>query len=187
MFKLKVKLYGESWKLKRISLTDEQKILWERIASKMKQPLYEVMIDPFFYHLLNDDVVKSIDDIEGEIWEGLLNVPKNQIEIWFKNKKVQKLKVDDLDNDLLLFPVFNIYKNNLTQNTKSGTYVIQKGIGLVGIYETTLTNFYIEDLQFELVNIDGLTILQYLRYKDKLLDVKKSDILITYQNTYIIN
>ena len=187
MDKLKINLFRESWKLKKISASEKQILSWEKISIKMKKPLNEVLTDPFFYHLLNDDDIKSIDDIDGEIWDGMLNTSKNQIELWFKNKKLKKLKIDDLNEELLLFLLYKISLIKIPQKKEKGIYVIQKGVGLVGSYQTYIDNFKIDNLEFQLVNVDGLTILQNLKYDDKILDFKKSDILITYQNSYVIN
>lgn len=186
MSKLKINLYGESWKLKKISASEKQILSWEKISLKMKKPLNEVLTDPFFYHFLNDDNIKSIDDIDGEIWEGMLNTSKNQIELWYKNKKLKKLKIDDLNEELLLFPLYNVKQNKLTNN-ENGIYIIEKGVGMVGSYHTNTDNFNIDNLEFQLVNIDYLTVLHNFKYKGKLLDFIKSDILITYQNAYVIN
>lgn len=183
MSKLKINLFGECWKLKKISGSVEQMLSWENISLKMNQPLIEALIDPFFYHLLNDEKIKSIDDIPGEISEGMLNTYKNQIEIWYKNKKVQKLKIDDLKPELLLFPLYNIKLNKAT-NKENGIYIIEKGIGMVGSYETNITDFFIENLEFILLEANGITVLQNFKYQDQLLTFKKKDILITYQNGY---
>jgi hypothetical protein len=181
-YKLKINLYGEAWKFKQVLLTEEQKIRFESIAKKMKQPLEGVLTDPYFYHILKSKTIKSIENLPGNSIEGLLNTPKNQIEIWYKNKKVQKLKINDLREELLLFPLYNAAFTDITTYSGSGLYIEQKGIGLVGSYEIQVDNFNIDDLEFQLLKRNGITLLHHLKYLNQPLINKKSDTLITFQN-----
>lgn len=186
--KLKINLFGEAWKLKRVLLSEAQKITFESIAKRMKQPLEEIIIDPYFYHILKSKTIKSIENLPGNSIEGLLNTPKNQIEIWFKNKKVQKLKINDLREELLLFPLYNTSITKITANNESGLHIEQKGIGLVSSYEIQVDDFNIDDLEFQLLERNEITLLQDLKYQNQTLINKKSDTLITFQNGFeIIN
>lgn len=185
LHKLKINLFGESLKIKKIVASKEQILSWEKIALKMKQPLIAVITDPFFYHYLNDDNIRSIDDLKGETWEGLINTSKNQIEIWYKNKKVQKLKIDNLKPELLLFPIYNVKQNKITNNEKA-IYIIEKAIGKIGTFEIKIDDFLLDNLEFELLDINGVTILQSFNYKHQIINFKNNDILITHQNSYII-
>lgn len=181
--KLKVNLYGESYKLKSISLSDEQRNGFEIITNHLKLQLCQALIDPYFYFLLKDKNVQSIDDLKVKTWEGLLNTPKNQIEIWYKNKKVQKLKFDDLTVNQLLFP---LYKTSLesTFRQESGIYIEQKAIGLVNCLEINCNDFNIDDLEFQLLVINENLVLEKLRYRNQLLTSKKNETLVTFQNGY---
>ena len=183
--KLKINIFGESFKLKHISLSDDQKRDFEIIGSNLKLPLCKALIDPYFYFLLKDKKFQSIDDLEGTTWEGLLNTPKNHIEIWFKNKKIQKLKFDDLIENQLLFPLYRTFFEGTFQQ-KSGIYIEQKAIGLVNSLEIKSDDFNIDDLEFQLLEINESLILENLKYNNQLLISKKKDTLITFQNGYTI-
>lgn len=184
--KLKINLLGEAWKLKQLVFSEELFQTFEEVAVRMKQPLTEVLIDPFFYHYLKNKTIQSIDDLVGNSVEGLINSPKNQIEIWYKNKKVQKLKINDLMEELLLFPLYNttIQKTNL--NLDNGIYIEQKEIGLIGSFEIYTDNFIIDDLEFQLLQTNEQTILEKLVYKKQVLVCKRKDSLITFQNCFEI-
>lgn len=184
--KLKIKLFGEAYKLKRIELAEELLQKMDETAYRMNQPLIEVLLDPFFYHYLKNNNIRSIDDIPGNTWEGLLNTPKNQIEIWFKNKKVKKLKLHELLNELLLFPLYNVNIQTTNPFIEKGIYVEQKEIGLIGTYEINLENFNIDELEFKLLQINELIIFEKFQYKHQLLYNTKKDTLITFQHCFEI-
>ena len=185
--KLKINLLGEAWKLKQLVFSNELLHTFEEVATRMKQPLTEVLIDPFFYHYLKNKVIQSIDDLQGNTIEGLINSPKNQIEIWYKNKKVQKLKINDLKEELLLFSLYNTKTQKTNLNLENGIYIEQKEIGLIGSFEIYTDNFIIDDLEFQLVQTNEQTILEKLVYKNKVLVCKKKDSLITFQNCFEIS
>lgn len=178
--KLKINLFGESWKLKKICPNEEQINCFEVVAQRMKLPLALALADPYFYYLLKDDTIQSIDDIAGKVWSGLLNTPKNQIEIWFRNYKIQKIKINDLLQELLLFPLYNteILENTLEQ--EKGIFFVQKEIGLIGKYDMMIVDFRIDDLIFQLSNNN----LHNITYKGQNFKLIKSDTLLTYQNSY---
>jgi hypothetical protein len=184
--KLKINLLGEAWKLKQLVLSAELLHTFKEVAMRMKQPLTEALIDPFFYYYLKNKSIQSIDDLQGNCLEGLINSPKNQIEIWYKNKKVQKLKINDLKEELLLFPLYNttIQKTNL--KLEKGIYIEQKEIGLIGSFEIYTDNFSIDDLEFQLLQTNEQTILEKLVYKNQVLVCKKKDSLLTFQNCFEI-
>ena len=185
--KLKINLLGEAWKLKQVVFSNALLHAFEEVAKKMKQPLNEVLIDPFFYYYLKNKSIQSIDNLQGNCLEGLINSPKNQIEIWYKNKKVQKLKINDLREELLLFPLYKtiIQKTNL--QLEKGIYIEQKEIGLIGSFEIYTDNFSIDDLEFQLLQTNEQTILEKLVYKNQVLVCKKKDSLLTFQNCFEIS
>lgn len=187
MSKLKINLFGESFKIKRLAISTPQNVLWQSIAIKMKQPLCKVLVDPFFYYLLSDELIQKYEDIEGEVQHGLMNTSKNNVEIWFQKKKIQKLKINDLNEELLLFPLYSSVKTEFTFCDVNGYYIEERAIGLVGSYEIYIDNFKIEDLEFRLFEVNGMTILQELNYQKKPLMCKKIESLIIYQNGYIVD
>lgn len=185
--KLKINLFGERWKLKQLVLSDILLQTFEETAMKMKQPLVEVITDPFFYHYLKNKTIQTIDDLEGITTEGLVNSSKNQIEIWYKNKKVQKLKINDLMEKLLLFPLYNTSIRNVNPGIEKGIYVEQKEIGLIGSFEIYTDNFNIDNLEFQLLQAKEHFLLQRMVYENQVLISKKQDTLITFQSCFEIS
>lgn len=182
--KLKINLFGEALTVKRFILSENLLIRFHEIATKMKQPVGEVLSDPYFYHLLKNETIKSADDLESETVNGLLNTPKNQIEIWHKNKKVQKLKIDDLRDELLLFPLYNTSVKIQKPKYEAGFYLEQKEIGLIASYEIVSGFFNIDNLEFQLLNLKDSMLLEKITYEGQELLSKKKDTLITFQNSY---
>lgn len=184
--KLKITLFGENWKTKRLVLPEEllKKIM--DAANKTRQPITSVIIDPFFYQSLKSKTIQSFEDLDGNTTEGLINSSKNQVEIWYKNKKIKKLKIDDLNEKLLLFPLYNATIKKVSFHLEKGIYVDQKEIGSVGSFEIGTDKFNIDDIEFQLLQTNELTLLEKVIYKDQVLINNKKDTLITFQNCYEI-
>jgi hypothetical protein len=178
--KLKINLFGESQTIKRVSFDPIQKMEYEKIAYRMKLSLHQALTDPYFYFLLKNESVQSFEDFEGFSNKVLLNTQKNQIEIWYQNKKIQKLKINDLLQELLLFPLYStkVIENNFAP--KNGICIEQREIGLIGQYEMRIENFRIEKLLFQLSGNN----LQKITYDGREFKFIKSDVLLTYQNSF---
>jgi hypothetical protein len=102
MHKLKINFHGESWTLKKFECgTYELDACWAT-ADKMKLPLEKALLDPFFYYYLKIPAIASTEYLPGTKWSGLLDSPKNQIEIWYDGKKIRKLHIADIDQDCLI-------------------------------------------------------------------------------------
>jgi hypothetical protein len=185
MVKLKILLFGESLKLKKVELTDSQKQDWNIIAAKMKITINEAILDPFFYHNLNNKKIKSLDYLDGECLEGLINNNKNQIEIWIDRKKVQKLKFNDLIDELLLFPLYRT-KCRIKPMNESGIYTVQKEIGLVAHYDIYIQKFDIDNLKFKLTLVNDILLIESVTYEDEDLKITKKDTVVVQQYTYEI-
>src|SRR5690606_7987211 len=181
--KLKVDFFGEGICIKKGVFSEELFKRMEQTAQKLKQPMEKALIDPYFYYALKDNKVKSIEDIGEPIVNGLINTPKNRIEIWYKGQKVQKLTIDDLNDEYLLFPLFqaNIKKISLENKLY---YVKNLEIGLIARYEITIGDFSLDKLEFHIINYDGEAILSKVSYENKYLKLKKRDALVTYQNGF---
>lgn len=95
MEKLKINLFGELWTLKKVVLNPMEQEYFEQIASRINLPLYQALLDPFFYFHLKLNTIPSLDKLSGEMIIGLMNTTKNQIEIWLDGKKILKLKLDE--------------------------------------------------------------------------------------------
>lgn len=154
MQKIKINLFGELWTLKKVVLNQMEQEYYEIIASRMKQPLHLAVLDPFFCYHLKLNSVDSLEKIPCEMVSGLMNTPKNQIEIWLDSKKILKIKLDELNPDQYLIPLYNIKISILNKYNDQGIYIEQKEIGFIGSYEFQTANFNIEDLQFDLLELN---------------------------------
>lgn len=186
--KLKINLIGETWTLRKFILEENQMNLFLKMAEKLNKPLWEAIVDPFFYHHLKDKKIQTFEDVSQLLFQGLLNNTKNQIEIWYKGKKIQKLIIDELDNSLLLFPLYSVAVGEIPENLYSGIYIEQHEIGLFGSFEIKdLAQFNIEDLEFKLINFQDKMMVQSLSYKGQTMKCYKRETLIVYQNSFEIN
>lgn len=184
--KLKINLFGENRVLKRLLLNEEEINQFTKVANKIEQPLCHALADPFFYHLLKNPRISSLEDLNCEHWEGLINNSKNQIEIWFRNKKIQKCKINDLIEEFLLFPLYQTSKVLSIDICKSGIYIEQKEVGLINSFELMLEEFDIDKLLFEISDFQDNTHLSGLKYKNLSIPKKRKDSLITYQDGFEI-
>lgn len=185
--KLKINIFGERWSLKKFDFSKEELELYNVICHKLNVPINKAILDPFFYHFLGNSSVLNYEDLKGMTLKGLLNSPKNQIEIWFKNKKVQKLTMSTFNNEYLLFPLYKSETIEMISKLKEGIYVEQKEFGFISSYEFILDDeFNIENLCFHLINFDNKQILNKFTYtNNKPIEIKKEP-LIVYQNGFII-
>jgi hypothetical protein len=184
--KLKINFFGEAISYKKVQATNDQLEKWKTIANRMKSDFPFALVDPYFYHLLKDNNIQSSNDLVGETTQILLNTTKNQIEIWFKNKKVQKLKMNDLIDDFLFFPLYKTLKSKSISQNESGIYIEQKEIGLIGSYELMVDNFNIYNLIFQLSEINGELCLSSVSYAQQNFKLTKSDSIILYQNCFMV-
>jgi len=185
--KLKINLFGERWSFKKCYFTKEELELYNTICCKLNKPIHKAILDPFFYHFLGNNSILNFEDLKGVTLKGLLNSPKNQIEIWFKNKKVQKLTMSTFNNEYLLFPLYKSKSIEITPKLEDGIYVEQKEFGFISSYEFIIEEeFTIDNLCFHLINFDSKQILNKFTYTNQNpIEIKKEPVII-YQNGFII-
>jgi hypothetical protein len=186
MQKLKINLFGELWTLKKVVLNPMEQEYFEQIASRLNLPLYQALLDPFFYFHLKLSTIPSLDKLTGEMIIGLMNTTKNQIEIWLDGKKILKLKLDELNQDQYLIPLYNTKIAMVNNSNIQGIYIEQKEIGFIGSYEFKIEKFDIAELQFDLIELNNQLLLQNVLYHNCNSVFKKKETLITYQNSFII-
>ena len=63
MQKLKINLFGELWTLKKVVLNPMEQEYFEQIASRLNLPLYQALLDPFFYFHLKLTLIPSLDKL----------------------------------------------------------------------------------------------------------------------------
>ena len=183
---LKINLHGESWTLKKFECSEEDLNDCLKVAAKMKLPLVKALLDPFFYYYLKRPTIQSVEHLHGIKISGLLNTPKNQIEILLDGKKIRKLQFKDFNQEQLLFPIYNIQKTEITQDYLPGIYVEQKAIGFIASYEIKVDYFTIDDLQFNLLQFNDNLLLQKPAYQNKKVFFRKKETLLIYQNSFEI-
>jgi hypothetical protein len=93
MQNLKINLHGESWTLKKFECSADDLNQCLKVAARMKVPLVETVLDPFFYYNLKIHSIPSVEHLPGSKISGLLNSPKNQIEIVVDGKRIKKLHI----------------------------------------------------------------------------------------------
>ena len=183
---LKINLHGESWTLKKFECSEEDLNDCMKVAAKMKLPLVKALLDPFFYYYLKKPSIPSVVHLPGIKISGLLNTPKNQIEILLDGKKIRKLPFKDFNQEQLLFPLYNIHKTEIIEEYNHGIYVEQKAIGFIASYEIKLDHFTIDDLQFHLFQFNDKQLLQQPTYQNKKLLFRMKETLLIYQNSFEI-
>jgi hypothetical protein len=184
MPKLKINFHGESWTLKKFECNDYDFKECNKLAERMKLPLAKALLDPFFYYYLKIPAIASTENLPGTKWSGLLNSPRNQIEIWYDSKKIRKLHIADINQDLLLFPIYNKNKIESIEEYTPGIYVEQQTIGFVASYELNIESFSLDDLQFNLLQFNDKLLLQKPSYLNKKVFIRRKQTLLIYQNSF---
>lgn len=191
-YKLKINLFGELWKLSKINLNCNERSKIEIFAKKEEITIAEALLDINLYQENGFEKIDSYKDFKQETISGLIDNFKNQIEIWFANKKIGKYKIADLNNDLLIFPLYHIQKSEFNfKGLGKGIYIEQREIGLIATYEVFITNFEIDKLSYELIDViksnSWFRLLNKINYEGVLLKKRnKTDSLITSQFSFEI-
>lgn len=191
MPKLKVNLFGETWKIKRLHV---EKSILQKIyltCGKYSLNIAEALLDLTFYELLNEPSITSVFDFEYSQIGGLMNTPKSQVEIWFNSKKIKKLKLIEVFKQNTLF---DLYKANIVNasfdDLEEGIYIIDYEIGLFGSYEKQIEKFSIDQMSFSLLkfksNSENIELLSEIFYNDELLRSSREDLLITRSECLIL-
>jgi len=192
MPKLKINLYGESWRLKKLQLDEELANKLIGAFSALKISIGQALLDLEFYEHLNHPSLKGIEDLQFDEVGGLLNGRKSLVEIWFNGKKAQKLNLDTLFRPNTLFSLYNTSILDINkENLEPGIYLLENEIGLIACYELAIENFDIDKLRFNLLTFQSelkkTEVLSELFYKDELLICKRSDVLLNESEGFIIN
>jgi hypothetical protein len=192
MPKLKINLYGESWRLKKLQLDEELANKLIGAFSALKISIGQALLDLEFYEHLNHPSLKGIEDLQFDEVGGLLNGRKSLVEIWFNGKKVQKLNLDSLFRPNTLFNLYNTRILDIKkENLEAGIYLVENEIGLIACYELAIENFEIDKLFFNLLTFQSefkkTEVLSELFYKDELLICKGADVLLNESEGFVIN
>ncbi|MFD2909580.1 hypothetical protein ACFSX9_12650 [Flavobacterium ardleyense] len=184
--KLKITWFGEGIEYRKLELPVATLQRWEVVAGDYKKEFPAIIIDPFFFLKLKEENWDSLEVVPYVETIVLLPTPKNQIEIWFKKKKIAKLRIQDVLSQQTLFPLF---KNNFKPfELEKGLHIKQKTIGQIASFEILLDFDFItfEDIEFQFVKIDDLDVLQGLHIKGVIIPFKKKDSNVVSQDALVI-
>lgn len=152
--KLKINLFGELWKLSLLKLEEDDLKVLEFFASKHQIPKTEALLDISLYQETWFKKIESYEGFPQTSISGLIDTPRNQIEIWFAKKKIKKYRIAELNNESLLFPLYQVENTDLDfGDLQQGLYVEQTETGLIGSYELLLPNFSIDKLSFQFMTL----------------------------------
>lgn len=190
MPKIKINTFGEGIEIRQLQLESETYHHWDTIATRKKLLLPDLLLNPFFYYDLKDKRYKELPDINAKLISGMVDTPKSLIEIWFNRKKILKIPSQELFNEMLLFPLFKVDKNQdfLTHKLENGIYVVQKTIGLLSSKQLEITSkrLNIYDFNFSITTFGDNQFLSNIKYQNQNFKFLKSDAIITYQNAFEI-
>lgn len=180
MKKLKINCFGEGYILQKLVFSDEE-LLHIKEALSNGFELYDILHHPDVALLERETELKH---------KGLLNTYKNQIEIWFGGKKIQKFKLNDLDTDFIAFPFFHATQSEYDLSLLSpGIYATEKEIGLVHSFEVLTENFEVEKLIFHITKVYNsfpFVACNGVSYDGQLLFSQKSDTVLTEQTHFVV-
>ena len=190
MAKIKINIFGEGIEIRQLQLESEIYHHWNTIANKKGLLFPDLLLDPFFYHNIQDARFKELSDINASQISGMVNTPKSIIEIWFNRLKVLKIQSHELFNEMLLFPLFKVEKSNCfsTHKLEKGVYVVQKTIGLLSSEQLEIESHQlnIDDFNFSISEFENVEFLIKIKYQNQNLNFIKSDTMITYQKAFEI-
>jgi hypothetical protein len=190
--KVKINLYGESLRLKKIQLNEELANKLIDAISALKISIGQALLDLEFYEYLNHPYLRGVEDLQFDEVGGLLNCHKSLVEIWFNGKKAKKLNLDTLFRPNTLFTLYNTSILDIKkENLEPGIYLLENEIGLIACYELAIENFVIDKLRFNLITFQSelkkTEVLSELFYKDELLICKRSDVLLNESEGFVMN
>jgi len=181
--KLKINLLGTGIEIKRVLLPEAVLAQWQGLLPPQKS-MADALLDPFFYYRLKDKKYTSVEALPAARCWGMLQAPKNQIEFWFNRKKVYKLPTQELFQENLLFPLYNIRKCTTPFVASKGIYLHYQEIGTIGTCELTVAadQLRMDDFQFELDYFENLPFISGITYQQQPLEFVKKETMITYQS-----
>lgn len=184
MPKIKVNIFGEGIEIKRLYLPDDTIADWRESAERKQSSLSDKIIDPFFFYDLKHPLYSSLEAIPFQSVSGMLDNPKNQLEIWFDRKKVMKWYAADLFDEMLLFPLFQIQKTVLSEQFQSGIIIQQRERGQLATLELYIEEerLNLDDMLFTIKSGLGFSFLTDITYKNTALTFIKKETLIINQS-----
>ena len=120
--RVKVKLYGESFKIHSLDIKKNNYNLFKKAAFQLNESLEEALLNASFFSVLNLKEYESVQSLFKLTSGGLINNSKSSIELWQGRKRLQKFSLNDLFYCNTLFPLFSIKRKDLNINTSIYKY-----------------------------------------------------------------
>ncbi|MEO8149887.1 MAG: hypothetical protein ABI723_19770 [Bacteroidia bacterium] len=187
MVKVKLSLRGCGTTIVKGCVDNE---LWQNLqcaAKKARTNIELGLFDSDLFKVLNHPDYKSWRNFNSMLEiTGLSDNRKSFIEIKVDNKTKEKIQFSDIQNNNLLFPLYNTETILIeTELVKSKIIsVVESDIGLVASYKFATPNFIVEDLRFFIGNVIvgnlQYSILYKIFYQNKLLISSMNDSVVTY-------
>lgn len=181
MKKLKINCFGEGYVLQKLIFPDDELGYIKKALSS------DFLLEDILHH----PEVELVDRAFQLKHRGLLNTYKNQIEIWFAGKKLQKFQLNDLNLQFIAFPLYHSTQNELDlKSLPSGIYVAEKEIGLINSFEVLAENFDIEKLVFNITQVCSAISFDScvgVIYHDQPLLTHKTDTVVIEQRYFIVD
>lgn len=181
MKKLKINCFGEGYTLQKLIFSDDE-------LGYIKKALSTgFLLEDILHHPeveLNDRALELKH-------RGLLNTYKNQIEIWFAGKKLQKFQLNDLNLQFIAFPLYRSTQTDLDlRSLPHGIYVAEKEIGLINSFEVLAENFDVEKLVFNITQVCSAISFDscdWITYHDQTLLSHKTDTVVIEQRYFSVD
>ena len=188
MNRIKINWFGSGVEIRRLRLPEESRREWEAMALKQNRTLIELLLDPFFYYKLKDKNVNSLEEVPCEQFSGILNENKNQVEFWFKNKKIFKTNTAEIVNEMLLFPMFNLQPAQDSFTDQKGIYIVNKEIGTLGVFVLHVQEekLLLDDFIVETELFQSSKIISSISFKNQYFRLVKKDTIIIHQSGFEI-
>jgi len=188
---LKIKLYGESFKIHKLKIDFNLLPLFQNVANKLEEPLHSALLNIDFFSILNMKEFETLNHVIDYTFSGLINNRSSQIEINTGRKRIDKFGLNVLFRPTTIFPLYQTKQHLIdTNKLSSGYYIVEKEIGLIGVYEIAVKDFRVDSLKFYLTEITlsdvNYELLNIITYENVALSLIKSDALLRYQNCFLL-
>jgi hypothetical protein len=180
--RLKINVYGEGIRISKIEIPALNASQWNERIQNFRQPLADLLLDPFFYHQLKIPSISSYVDLTVKKWEGINCTNQSLFEIWSDRKKIYKNELSTMQSTQTLFPLFNLIRNSWQLNTE-GMYIIEREKGLIRscIIEHPYPKLLMDDFTFQVTQWENNYWLEKLFLVNEECISTKSDTVITQQ------
>ena len=183
--KLKINVFGELWTLKKVNLNPVELEYYTNIASSIKKPLHQALLDPFFYPKLRLENTQSFFDLRGNKISGITENQTNQIDLWYNGSK-EKIWIKSLKNNTL-FPIYKVRFSEIGKPSEPGIYIETLEFGKIGSCELLIQNLDTTNLEFEFIKYENMLLLKNEFFYDSMpFKVLKTDCNFTRIYSYEI-